>query len=190
MKGFGYIALASTFLYLGCASVTGYFSIQDKIAGKVTSSTSLDGKMFYENMLKAIEAEHPWDTGEFINLGQPDLIYSASINNCYFLFKEPLKIIHIDIPIVGKIKFVELDYTPDEFLEYLQLEGTSHLSLEQESSAQSPFIGMELSEWLKSNSDAYLLYMDKDSVCYGSSLLQYVFIDDKLVKVQSMLVKE
>jgi hypothetical protein len=108
------------------------------------------------------------------------------------VFRNPKKVIHAKekIVLVSEIVFTELNYLPDDFAEILQPEGISHLSLKQESSAQSPFIGMELSEWLKSNSDAYLLYMDKDSVCYGSSLLQYVFIDDKLVKVQSMLVKE
>lgn len=194
--------VAFSVLLCGCASYQ-YVSSQPDVEGRVISTKSIEGNLFYDSLVTAVKAEHPWDTKKLLSYGKPDFIYSEGINNCYLLYKNPQKIIYMDAPLVGKIKFTELDFIPDDFIAYMEptTQATPPTSTENtfnQKLAQLE-LGMSETDFLKLFPEASILsakidtyentdeaYQRKD---YSCNWWGFTFADGKLNSYQSMLAK-
>ena len=145
--------------FVGCASFD-YGLKQPQYQGQVLSTSSIEGNLLYDSLVSAVKAEHPWNSGELESYGKPDYIFSQDISHCYLLYKDPVKVIFMDAPIVGDIKFSELDYIPDNFKLYLTdtapTTDTAPVHSVQEKIDQLE-IGMKLEDFLILFPDATLL---------------------------------
>ena len=139
--------------FVGCASFD-YGLKQPQYQGQVLSTSSIEGNLFYDSLVSAVKAEHPWNSDELESYGKPDYIFSQDISHCYLLYKDPVKVIFMDAPIVGDIKFSELDYIPDNFKSYLT--DTAPVLSVQEKIDQLE-MGMKLEDFLILFPDATLL---------------------------------
>ncbi len=139
--------------FVGCASFD-YGVKQPQYEGQVLSTSSIEGNLLYDSLVSAVKAEHPWNSGELESYGKPDYIFSQHISHCYLLYKDPVKVIFMDAPIVGDIKFSELDYIPDNFKSYLT--DTAPVLSVQEKIDQLE-MGMKLEDFLILFPDATLL---------------------------------
>ena len=143
----------------------------------------------YNALVSGIKAEHPWDTQKLLSYGKPDLIYSQDLLHCYLVYTNPVKVVFLDIPIVGKTKFTELDYIPDNFKEYIY-ENSEKNSYEEMFNINESKIGMDRQDWLSKVNYASLAFAEEDLVCYRAGLQFYYFKNDKLVRVDEGVSEE
>jgi hypothetical protein len=138
--------------------------------------------------VSAVKAEHPWNSKELESYGKPDYIFSESLFHFYLAYKNPIKIIQMDVPIAGNIKFKQLDFIPNNFKPYLE---DSALILSAQQKIDQLEMGMKLEDFLILFPDASLLqhkmdlyedtkepYERKD---YMSDSYSFLFADGLLV---------
>ena len=174
-------------LFVGCASFD-YGIKQPQYEGQVLSTSSIEGNSFYNSLVSGVKAEHPWNSKELESYGKPDYIFSEDYLHCYLAYKDPIKVILMDMPMAGNIKFIELDYIPDNFKPYL-VNSDPILSAQQKIDQLE--MGMKLEDFLILFPDASLLqhkmdlyedtkepYERKD---YMSDSYSFLFADGLLV---------
>jgi hypothetical protein len=179
--------LVPILLFVGCAGMD-IVNKQAQYDGQVLSTSSIEGNSFYDSLVSAVKAEHPWNSKELESYGKPDYIFSESLFHFYLAYKNPIKIIQMDVPIAGNIKFKQLDFIPNNFKPYLE---DSALILSAQQKIDQLEMGMKLEDFLILFPDASLLqhkmdlyedtkepYERKD---YMSDSYSFLFADGLLV---------
>lgn len=174
-------------LFVGCAGMD-IVNKQAQYEGQVLSTSSIEGNSFYDSLVSAVKAEHPWNSKELESYGKPDYIFSEGLFHFYLVYKNPTKVILMDVPIVGDIKFNELDFIPDNFKPYLA-DSAPVLSVQEKIDQLQ--IGMKLEDFLVLFPDATLTQLKVDVYKnteeayerkdYFLDSYSFVFADDLLV---------
>ena len=180
-------------LFVGCAGMD-IVNKQAQYEGQVLSTSSIEGNSFYDSLVSAVKAEHPWNSKELESYGKPDYILSEGFSHFYLVYKNPTKVILMDVPYVGDIKFNELDFIPDNFKPYLTdsapiTDSAPVLSVQEKIDQLQ--IGMKLEHFLVLFPDATLTQLKVDVYKnteeayerkdYFLDSYSFVFADDLLV---------
>ena len=179
-------------LFVGCAGMD-IVNKQVQYEGQVLSTSSIEGNSFYDSLVSAVKAEHPWNSEELESYGKPDYIFSEGFSHFYLVYKNPTKVILMDVPYVGDIKFNELDFIPDNFKPYLA-DSAPILSVQEKINQLE--MGMKLEDFLVLFPDATLeqlkfdvyknteeAYERKD---YFIDSYAFTFADDLLIAFENL----